>query len=288
VLNSLPFFGSYGGVILAPSVVDGDRVKLQLIEAFHQLAGNESVVASTIIANPLQPDREFYDRHCHATLHDDRIGQITSLPPCDPQETLADRLANSFHSNTRKNIRRALKSGFAVTRSDSQEAFDALASIHRRNMEAIGGRVKDASVFSALRRSLSSPEDYVIYTAARGEQIIAALLVLFFNHTAEYFIPATEESFRVHQPSSLLVFEAMQDAVERGCRYWNWGGTWLSQEGVYRYKSRWNTKDYPYRYHIREYDDQYPLRNYRQDELAAEYPFYYVVPYRVLRPERDA
>ena len=28
--------------------------------------------------------------------------------------------------------------------------------------------------------------------------------------------------------------------MNKGFHYWNWGGTWQSQEGVYSFKNRWN------------------------------------------------
>ena len=149
-------------------------------------------------------------------------------------------------------------------------------------MGAMGGRAKEKPVFEAVRANFAFPEDYVVYTAAKNEQIVAALLVLFFNRTAEYYMPATEEPFRQLQPMSLLIFEAMQDAVRRGCKHWNWGGTWLSQKGVYDFKARWGTRDYPYRYYVREYGEAGRLRGCRREELCAEYPYYYVIPFDAL------
>jgi hypothetical protein len=285
VLNSLPFFGSYGGVTVAPEARDSDQIKRELIEAFHALAVEESAVSSTLIANPLRPENAFYDQHCHATLCDDRIGQITPLPVPDPAETLADRLAGQIHAKTRNHIRKALKSGFALGRTNRSQAFQALESIHGQNMAAIGGRTKGSIVFSAIQAAFRFPDDYVLYTASKDERIVAALLVFFFNRTAEYFMPATEEGFRVYQPISLLVFEAMQDAVQRGCRFWNWGGTWLSQKGVYDFKARWGTQDHAYRYYIREYEGAERLRHSSRDELLAEYPNYYVLPFDALVAE---
>jgi hypothetical protein len=285
VLNSLPFFGSYGGVTLAPHIRDADRVKVGLIEAFHALAAEESVVSSTLISNPLHPDDAFYQQHCRATLFDDRIGQITPLPVLEPIETLADRLAGQIHAKTRNHIRKAMKSGFVLARTNTSESFQALESIHRQNMAAIGGRIKSSTVFSAIQATFRFPDDYVLYTASKDERIVAALLVFFFNRTAEYFMPATEEGFRVYQPISLLVFEAMQDAVRRGCRFWNWGGTWLSQKGVYDFKARWGTQDHPYRYYICEHDGAKRLRTSSREELLTEYPNYYVLPFDALVSE---
>ena len=62
--------------------------------------------------------------------------------------------------------------------------------------------------------------------------------------------------YRSEQPLSVLIFRAMQDAIkEKGSKHWNWGGTWKSQHGVYRFKSRWGAHDNKYRYHIKTYQD---------------------------------
>jgi CelD/BcsL family acetyltransferase involved in cellulose biosynthesis len=282
VLNSLPFFGSNGGVVVSPDAGDRLQVQCDLIEAFDRLAREESVVTSTIISNPLNPEAEFYDRFSQATLHDERIGQITPLPELAPEETLAERLLHRFDSMPRRAVRKAQKSGLEVERTDSLAAFDALATIHRRNMEAIGGRVKSARVFELLRSEFACPGDYTLYVARLEGRIVAALLVFFFHRTADYFIPATEAEYRSLQPLSLLIFEAMQDAVRRGCRYWNWGGTWLNQTGVYDFKRRWGTRDCPYRYYVREYEGAARLRRCSESRIRAEYPDFYVLPFRAL------
>ena len=282
VLNSLPFFGSNGGVVVSPDADDPLQVKRELMHAFDELAREQRVVSSTIISNPLHPDPDFYERFSAATLHDDRIGQITQLPNLEPKETLGERLLGQFHRKTRNHIRKAEKSGLSIERTGSKTAFDVLEKLHRAGMEAIGGRAKSTQVFDSLHGELAFGDDYTLYLAERDGRVAAALLVLFFHRTADYFVPATDVEYRVFQPMSLLVFEAMQDAIRRGCRYWNWGGTWLSQKGVYDFKSRWGTTDYPYRYYVREYDGANRLRRCSAQRLLAEYPNFYVLPFHVL------
>jgi hypothetical protein len=73
----------------------------------------------------------------------------------------------------------------------------------------------------------------------------------------------------------------MQEAVRRGCTIWNWGGTWVSQLGVYRFKSRWNTTDARYRYFIKEYQPD-AFRDRQRGELLDAYPFFYAIPFHLL------
>ena len=79
-----------------------------------------------------------------------------------------------------------------------------------------------------------------------------------------------------------VIFEAMQDAARRGCRNWNWGGTWLSQGGVYDFKSRWGARDVPYHYYVRLHARGAALARLSREELLAEYPYFYVLPFSAL------
>jgi hypothetical protein len=287
VINSLPFFGSNGGVIVHPQTDRSEHIRKTLLGAFHELAGSVKAGWATLISNPLDTNHEFYEENFGYTYQDERIGQLTPLPAGSRGDTaIQDELMASFHQKTRSSIRKAQKSGVSVRHTDSQESMTALAELHRQNMEAIGGQFKGSQVFDAVRDVFEYDTNYRVYVAEKDGAIIAALLVFFYNRTTEYFTPATAEAARIFQPMSLLVFEAMCEATRRGCRYWNWGGTWLDQGGVYFFKSRWGTHNIRYRYYIREYTGSHPIRGLTPDIILKEYPFFYVLPFSVL--ERKA
>ena len=69
-------------------------------------------------------------------------------------------------------------------------------------------------------------------------------------------------------------------AIERGYERWNWGGTWLSQEGVRRFKNKWAAQDVPYRYYTQVNDMSVLERTPR--ELLEAYPGFYLVPFNEL------
>lgn len=282
MLNSLPFYGSNGGIVLSPAAQDDNEIKIRLLAEFRTLAEENDVIASTIISNPLLPDKEFYDRHTGYTFVDQRIGQFVVLPnKSGDQVGLENCLMRMYHQKTRNMIRKAKKSGVRVSDENSIDALKMLAELHRQNMEAIGARAKSWTVFEGIWETFAYDNDYKVYLAHKDENVIAALLVLFSNRTAEYFVPATHRDFRRFQPMSLLIFEVMQEAVRRGFRYWNWGGTWLSQDGVYRFKKRWGTEDRAYFYYTRIFDKR--IMNYTKEQLLDEYPNFYVLPFPKLK-----
>ncbi len=283
VLNSLPFYGSHGGIITRPGLPDPYAVKRALIGAFRSLADEESVGASTIISNPLESDADFYESHTEYTLRDERIGQMTSLRPAlvDKAGSM-DALMTVFEPKARQNIRRAQKCGVVVYHSGSIESLKTLAGMHQENIEAAGGLAKNWEVFAAIRDTFAYDRDYRVYLAESDGLPAAGLLVFYYNRTAEYFTPAADPRFRNAQPTSLVIFEAMEDAVRRGCTTWNWGGTWLTQDGVYRFKARWGTVDYPYFYYVREYGTERRFRQLGRATLLNEYPYFYTIPFKYL------
>jgi len=72
----------------------------------------------------------------------------------------------------------------------------------------------------------------------------------------------------------------MKDATKKKCKYWNWGGTWLSQTGVYQFKKRWGTHDLKYNYYTNLIDNS--ILNLSKEDLLREYPYFYVLPFSAL------
>lgn len=284
VLNSLPFYGSNGGVLVSPLHPDASAVRRALLGAFQEVAREDDVVSSTIVSNPLDPQEELYRELTAHNLADERIGQLTPLPrlgDATSDALVGAALMRLYHTKTRNIVRKGLLSGAEVTHDGSLESLRELAAIHAANMQAIGGVAKPWNVFEAVRRTFAYDTEYRVYTAKLDGTTIAALLVFFHHDVCDYYTPATVAEYRGQQPGSLLIFQAMKDAVMRGCAHWNWGGTWLSQKGVYDFKSKWGTRDHTYRYYVREYPRS-ELRALDRATILREYPYYYTVPFDVL------
>jgi len=280
VVNSLPFYGSHGSVVAKSNA--GKSVIKALLDAYSAFCDNREVISSILIESPIDPNKKIYSSY-KSDYVDARIGQITVLPePCAMHE-VEDRLLSLYHQKTRNIVRKGLKSGFIVRHDGSQKTFEELHALHDENIRSIGGEAKPWEVFEAIRDIFQYDKDYRIYIAICDEQIVCALLVFYFKGIVEYFTPVTLKSYRKHQPLSLLIFIAMRDAViERGSTHWNWGGTWLSQDGVYQFKSRWGTTDYPYRYHIKANRGSSFFQNKNKSDFLSGYPYFYIVPFTVL------
>lgn len=278
VFNSLPFFGSHGGLLLLPNS-DSD-VAGKLIEAAKSLCRVSNAFSMTIVESPIgdSSNSKFGLRKT-----DERIGQITVLPTAARGQNVEEALMSRFHGKTRNAIRKAQKSGFEVVVDNSRTGFENLWDLHRENMAVLGGNPKSDSVMSAIQACFRPDHDFQVYAAKDGAETAASLLVLFYRDFVEYWIPATRDNYRANQPLSLLIFEAMKDAVlRRQSRYWNWGGTWHTQQGVYNFKSRWGTRDFRYSYSTTLLESSYDFRG-DAEELIAAYPGFYLAPLDELR-----
>jgi len=280
VVNSLPFFGSHGGVVAKPNIRKSAIVSL--LDAFSDFCKNQEAICSTLIESPIDFGKEIY-RTYSANFYDERIGQMTTLPVQGEKIEVEKSLMNLFHQKTRNMVRKGLKGGFEVSHDGSRNTFEALHSLHEESLRGIGGIAKPLQIFYAISNVFIYDEDYRIYTATHNGEIVSALLVFYFKGMVEYFTPATKEAYRSYQPLSMLIFIAMRDAViERAAKCWNWGGTWITQDGVYQFKSRWGTTDHSYRYHVKLYKDLCCIEGISKTDLLKSYPYFYTVPFSTL------
>lgn len=272
VVNSLAYYGSNGGIITHG---ESRHAKLAALEAYRAFCERIGAVASTLITNPLLRDSDFYARHLPHDLRDERIGQVTFFP----EDADAVSLMRRFAEPRPRNIRKAQRDGIAVERSQAPEALAFVHATHHQNLCSIGGLPKRAAFFAAVPEHLP-PDGWQVFLAVRGGDWIAALLLLYFNGTVEYYTPCVVQSHRSSQALSLLIYQAMLDAMRRGFTRWNWGGTWLTQSGVYSFKKKWGTTDLPYFYFTRVYDPA--VAHATREQLLAEYPGFFVLPFAAL------
>lgn len=278
VLNSLPWYGSHGGCVLAPGA--DDTVRGALLAHYREISKAPEVLSATMVLTPEETDRiNLYRQALQPATEEGRIGQITPLP--DAGSDLEGRLERTFSQKTRNIVRKARKQGFELTSDDSDATWEFLHSTHTTNLAALGGRAKSRACFEALRTCLPLPMRSV-RVALLGGRPVAALLLLHYNRTVEYFTPVIDHDFRPLQPLSFLIWHGMLDAISRGFRWWNWGGTWSTQVSLHHFKAGWGALDRPYTYLINTTEDSRQRMRASRRSLAERFHSYYTFPYALL------
>jgi hypothetical protein len=279
VINSLPWWGSHGGCVLDPHSPDACEIRRQLLEHFKaELSGPDLLSATVILPHVEEAHSALYNSILLPAAMDHRIGQITELP-WDARTD--ESLMGTFSQKTRNLVRKSLKQGFTEQVDDGDAAWDYLHRIHTHNIEVLGGTPKPRSHFESMRTTL--PADMRrLSLAMDGETPVAALLVLYGGRTVEYVTPAVDVSARSRQPLSFLIWQAMVDALGRGMKRWNWGGTWIAQHSLHRFKAGFGAQDHRYSYFVVAREDGIAtLRAYRA-QLGRLFPYFYTYPYASL------
>ncbi|MDP1571619.1 MAG: GNAT family N-acetyltransferase [Vicinamibacterales bacterium] len=262
ILNSQPFFGSNGGVLATTAAAE-----TALRGEYERMAA--ACAAATWVSHP------FTDVTAPAhDITDERIAQWTDLGGGEAG------LMAVIEPSARRNIQKARAEGVVVR--EAADALPFLEATHRENMAAIGGRAKPAAFFSALGETMTFGRDWRLYVAERLGEPLAALLTFEAARTVEYVMPVVKEPARPLQPTAAVLAHAMGDAAARGFTRWNWGGTWLTQEGVYRFKKKWGARERRYQYFVTVNDRSLLSRG--AAELSAAYPWYFTVPFGALAP----
>ena len=278
VINSSPFFGSHGGIIKLPNL--SSSIDKMLLDEFERLYQKYNCISSTII--------EFSPFHSEPTqvnykynYLDERISLFNILPNEISKEKISKKLFSSCHSHHKRILKKYVKINNQFNFVRNETSLEEIWTIHKNNMERIGGNFKSLSFFKSIEKFFKLGEDFEIYTLKKDKKIAATLLLFIFKDTVEYFTPAINYEFRNYQPLNFLIFESMIDLVyRRKMKLWNWGGTWEEQKGLYTYKKRWGALETKYRYFINCKIDI--LKGQNKDELLKNYPNYYLIPFNKL------
>lgn len=240
VVNSLPYYGSHGGIIGARDL----NIVSELKAFVDDLDYSSLTLTSSPFNNTIEP--------IFSDVTDRRYSQITHFINNSDSE---DYLLTLIDSSAKRNIKKAIKEGITVS-TDNLDAVDFIKKTHVENMAVIGGNAKSYDFFEKFPKYFEENKNYKINVAYHNNNPVAALLTFYYNKTVEYFTPVIKEQYRNKQPLALILFETMKDAIMDGYQFWNWGGTWLTQSGVYQFKKKWGATERIYNYstHIRNDD----------------------------------
>jgi len=274
ILNSLPFYGSNGGIICDNSK---PNVKIELLNKFYEVAIDNNCISSTIVTSPFEKYLDFYENNSKYDYKDRRIGQLTKLS--DFHNFNDTDLLLSLNKKNRNLIRKAQKLGIKIEEM-GKNSINFLYETHSKNISELGGIPKEDTFFYLIPKIFEHETEYKIFVATLDGVEIAALLLFYYNNIVEYFTPVIVKGYRSYQPMSLLIFESMKDAIHNKYTWWNWGGTWESLKGVYNFKKSWGAIDMYYYYYNRIFNKE--IINYPKETFLNNYQYFYAIPFERL------
>ena len=267
VINSLPFFGSYGGVISQKN-----EVKKIILKFLNDHLKELDILSTVIISNPFEKT-ETYEKYFEYTEKVQRISQCIKI-----QNKKSEEIWNNFEQRVRRGIRKAEKNSIVTEYSEpTKNILHDFYKNHVKNISSKNGAIKPKKFFECVKNNFEVSEDYDILTAKYNEKTIANLLVFYSKPYTEYYMPAYDIENSHLQGTSLLIWESIKKSISRNMKYYNFGGTHKKHDSLYNFKKGWNTEDFIYNYYINADLDR--LSSIDLDELKQEFDFFYVYNY---------
>lgn len=264
VLNSLPFFGSHGGLLARPE----HQGKVADLVTEHLNARGSNELASVTIVTPLESNSSWFKDRLNPDFIDDRIAQILEIPGSE------EGLMEGYSRERRNNVRQARRKGVTVETGTTEKRIGWLKEQHKGRMEAIGGRRKPDAFFSWVLENATSNFVETVWAYLDG-QIIGGMILFQWGSYVEYYLPAFDIEYSEYNPLPLIIHESILGSDQ--AQYWNFGGTREGQEGVHRFKRQFGADEVGYEYLVNVYDQT--LLEKDPNEVLDAYPYWYVYPF---------
>jgi serine/alanine adding enzyme len=233
-----PFFGrflttapylSYGGIL-----ADDERAARALVQMARDIAISQRAKYIEIRGlSRLGQDLLLKDQYCTFLL---------------PLSEGSDALWRRFEvGRARKAVRRALKSGLIVERG--HHLLTSFANVMSRHMRDLGTSFHRVRFYRHIIEEF--PEQAEILMARHDSRYIAGIMLITCKETVYDLYAAGLREYNRFAPTSLLVWEAIRSACERGLTYFDFGRSrWES--GTFFFKRQWGAQPVPlfYEYHL--------------------------------------
>ncbi len=155
-----------------------------------------------------------------------------------------DGLYRLLNRGARSNLNQAEKKGVTVRADNSETAVEHYCTLYRDTIRRWGDRTIFTYSDAFLHRLLAC-RDAVLWTAEAESRMAAGAIVLYSGSIAAYFHGASHEDYFTFYPNNMLHMEIMRDAVERGCRWYDFGPSG-GRQGVIRFKKSFGAETLPY------------------------------------------
>lgn len=223
ILSSLPF-AAYGGIL-----ADSDDAFQLLLEKAKTIArGCRADYLELKFCNAHQTDLEESD------LHYTFIKELSA----DHDENL-----KTIPRKQRAMVRKGMKAG--LTAHIGNQYIDQFYSVFARNVHQLGTPVYPRKWFQALLDEYGTDAEIMI--VKHNEMTISGVLTLYHNDTVLPYYAGSLLEYRSLAPNDYQYWKVMHRAVDRGCRYFDFGRS-KKNSGHYSFKKHWGFEPKPLHY----------------------------------------
>ncbi len=271
VYSSLPFFGPNSGVLC----INEKRIEYtkEITNYLLNVLDADGFISASIYSPFLSNMDE--ETHIMKDKFPLEIEKFTSY---------IDMKELSVSSKIRYDIRKSEKAGVIVSDGISDEKIDQFYKIYLQNCADFSIPMKPKGCIEELLKEALNKKNVSVYFAELDNVVIGGLIMIWSNSVASYYLPCALNEHRSLQPNTLLINQALNDAIEREIKYWNWESSPSEESGVYKFKKKWGSTDVQYKIFLKAYKEEQFFKNLGMEEISKAFPHYYVYPFHKLEP----
>jgi len=159
------------------------------------------------------------------------------------------RMLSGFRSSTRRNIRKAEKSGVTVEIADTLEAVSAFCRLNRMTRKVHGLPPQPFRFFRLLHRHVVSRKRGFVALASFQGKPVAASVYLHFGRRAIYKYGASDRRFQHLRANNLVMWEAIRWYTAQGFESFSFGRTAPHNTGLLQFKRGWGVEETSLQYY---------------------------------------
>ncbi len=200
-------------------------------------------------------DINYLELRSRTRLNDFNNGWKSSVQNLNHILPLTDSLEiieKNFHKNfVIRNIRKAQKCRVQVRigkNENDMKVFYRLMMLTRRRH---GLPPQPYRFFKNMFQLFQSQDVLNLMLAKYRDRTVAGIVIITFNDTAYYLYGGSDSQFHFARPNHLLLWNAIQNAHQNGCRLFDFGRTQITHKSLRDFKRRWGTEENEiYSYHL--------------------------------------
>ncbi len=157
-----------------------------------------------------------------------RLARTASLQPRAEwvldTSTEVDTLWQGFHKHARYNVRLAERAKADIQIYEPHKApLDTFFALMQVTSDRDGFGIFDRAYYASYLQTLADDEGFVIICSINGKPAAAGLFVV-YDAQVHYVFAGSVNEFRKIAPAYTVIWQAIQEAKQRGCIRFNFGG----------------------------------------------------------------
>jgi len=160
-----------------------------------------------------------------------------------------DEIFSGFKSNTKRNIRKAIREGVQVNIENSLKSIREFYRLNCMTRKTHGLPPQPYYFFKSLYDYIISENIGIVVLAAYKGKTIAGAVFFHFGKRAVYKYGASDRAYQHLRANNLIMWEAIRWYVRNGYKRFCFGRTEPENRGLRQFKSGWGTEEMIIKYY---------------------------------------